>query len=108
MNIAYGNLGYYPLTGRILKIHPVSLEFIGKKKGKSPLKIGFGNLGSIPPERRILRICLAFLEFTEKICFYKICDFRHFFSFFAKTSELHIETVLVVVSSSFISDTFRL
>ena len=103
MNIAYGNLGYKPLTGRIVKIHPVSLEFIEKKKGKSPLKIGFGNLGSIPPEGRILRICLAFLEFTEKICFYKICNFRHFFHFL-----LRQETVLVVVSSSFISDTFHL
>ena len=51
-----------------------------KKNGKSLLKIGFGNLGSIPPEGRIsLRIYLSFLEFTKKICFYKICKFRHFF-----------------------------
>ena len=95
---------------KILKIHPVFLEFIKKKKiGKSPLKIGFGNPGSIPPEGRIsLRIYLSFLEFTKKICFYKICKFRHFFSYFTKTSEPHKKTGLVVVSSLFISDAFRL
>ena len=112
VNVAYGNLGYQPLAGRILKIHPVFLEFIKKKKkkiGKSPLKIGFGNLGSIPPEGRIsLRIYLSFLEFTKKICFYKICKFRHFFSYFTKTSEPHKKTGLVVLSSLFISDAFRL
>ena len=80
VNVAYGNLGYQPIAGRILKIYPVFLEFIEKKNGKSLLKIGFGNLGSIPPEGRIsLRIYLSFLEFTKKICFYKICKFRHFF-----------------------------
>ena len=80
-----------------------------KKIGKSPLKIGFGNLGAIPPEGRIsLRIYLSFLEFTKKICFYKICKFRHFFSYFTKTSEPHKKTGLVVVSSLFISDAFRL
>ena len=110
VNVAYGNLGYQPLEGRILKIHPVFLEFIEKKKiGKSLSKIGFGNLGSIPPGGRIsLRIYLSFLEFTKKICFYKICKFRHFFSYFTKTSEPHKKTVLVVVSSLFISDAFRL
>ena len=110
VNVAYGNLGYQPLEGRILKINPVFLEFIEKKKiGKSLLKIGFGNLGSIPPGGRIsLRIYLSFLEFTKKICFYKICNFRHFFSYFTNTSEPHKKTVLVVVSSLFISDAFRL
>ena len=101
-----GKLGwmwYYPLACRILKIHPVF-----EKNGKSPLKIGFSNLGSIPPEGRILRIYLSFLEFTKKICFFKICKFRHFFSYLTKTSEPHKKTVLVVVSSLFISDAFRL
>ena len=99
----WGECGITHLRAEFSKFTP----FL-KKNGKSPLEIGFSNLGSIPPEGRILRIYLSFLEFTKKICFYKICKFRHFFSYFTKTSEPHKKTGLVVVSSLFISDAFRL
>ena len=72
----WGECGITHLRAEFSKFTP----FL-KKNGKSPLEIGFSNLGSIPPEGRILRIYLSFLEFTKKICFYKICKFRHFFFF---------------------------
>ena len=78
-----------------------------RKKCKIGLKIGFGNLGFIPLEGRILRIHPAFLEFIEKRNFFiKFVFFPLFFIF--KTNEPHKETLLVIVSSSFISDAFRL
>ena len=69
--MAYRNIGYWPLAGRILKIHTAFLEFI-EKKWKIGLKIVFGSLGSIPLEGQIFRIHTAFriLELTEDIYFF--------------------------------------
>ena len=77
-----------------------------KKKWKIGLKIAFGTLGSIPLVGRILRIYPAFLEFTKTL-FLKFVIFPIFY-FLTKTGQPHKETVLVVVSFSFISDAFRL
>ena len=40
--MAYGNLRYYPLVACSLRIYPVLLEFIEKKKWKIEVKIGYG------------------------------------------------------------------
>ena len=77
-----------------------------KKKWKIGLKTAFGTLGSIPLVGRILRIYPAFLEFTKTL-FLKFVIFPIFY-FLTKTGQPHKETVLVVVSFSFISDAFRL
>ena len=78
-----GTYGISYLRAKILKIYPVILEFIEKKKKKFKigLKIGFGNLRCIPLEGRILRIHPAFLESLRKETFFKICNFFFFFIF---------------------------